>query len=256
MLRRPKILAALAAVALPVALTGVSLGGPPAEASSPAPAPSAVAASALQRGRRAVRRTRVRPAGRLVRRVPLGRPRRCSRARPVATARCTSPHWVRPRWRELSGKQKIAKPDDSCRTLYEASKLTGLDPVALRNDVTAQHQRRRRGAGVVPEVARPAGRREHLRGRVVRRSRVVRRGTDKVGAGGFADDVYSILAKGAARTTNTGQQVVMPALAVTPDKSQLGKLSLPAGVQPSKSNVECPPSLGCEWLPAPYSESR
>ena len=77
---------------------------------------------------------------------------------------------------------------------------------------------------------------------------------DKVGAGGFADDVYSILAKGAARTTNTGQQVVMPALAVTPDKSQLGKLSLPAGVQPSKSDVECPPSLGCEWLPAPYSE--
>src|SRR6266496_1831119 len=44
-MRRPKILAALAAVALPIALTGVSSGGPPASAATPGP--SAVAASAF-----------------------------------------------------------------------------------------------------------------------------------------------------------------------------------------------------------------
>src|SRR5215217_4452941 len=43
MLRRPKILAALAAVALPVALTGVSTGGPPAVASPPSASSAASA---------------------------------------------------------------------------------------------------------------------------------------------------------------------------------------------------------------------
>src|SRR5215212_5257059 len=46
MRRRPKILAVLAAVALPIALTGVSSGGPPATAAT-TPGPSAVAASAF-----------------------------------------------------------------------------------------------------------------------------------------------------------------------------------------------------------------
>ena len=40
-MRRPKILAALAAVALPTAVVGVSLGSPPAEASQPAAVSSA-----------------------------------------------------------------------------------------------------------------------------------------------------------------------------------------------------------------------
>ena len=48
-------------------------------------------------------------------------------------------------------------------------------------------------------------------------------------ASGFADDVYSIMARGAARTTNTGQQVVMPAVAVTPDKAQVQQAGAAGG---------------------------
>src|SRR4029078_3378833 len=53
MLRRPKILAALAAVALPAALVGVSMGGPPAEASplSGASAPTAPSGGGATRAR-------------------------------------------------------------------------------------------------------------------------------------------------------------------------------------------------------------
>jgi hypothetical protein len=74
---------------------------------------------------------------------------------------------------------------------------------------------------------------------------------DKTSASAFADDVYAIMARGAARTTNTGQQVVMPALKVAPVKSQLARTPLPAGPK-AVGATECPKTITCEWLPAPY----
>ena len=251
MLRRPKILAALAAVALAITVTGVSSGGPPA-AASPPPGPEAVAASAYSAAA-----------------AKYGVPESVLLAVSYAESRwddhqgaSSSSGGYGPmhltavdpsRIVDLSGKQKVAKVS-SLRTLYKASQLTGLDPVALRNDVTANIEG---GAALLASYQRSLGlpvgadtSPAEWYGAVASYAEA----GDRVGAAGFADDVYSILARGAARTTNTGQQIVMPAVAVTPDKAQIAKLTLPAGVKASTSDVECPASLGCEWLPAPYQE--
>jgi hypothetical protein len=251
MLRRPKILAALAAVALPTAVVGVSLGSPPAEASQP-PASSAVAATAYSA---AAAKYGVPESVLLA--VSYAESRWDDHAGAPSTSGGYGPMHLTSlgasEVADLSGKQKVATAE-SLQTLKKASELTGLDASSLRNDVTANING---GAAVLASyhkslglpVGAPTTPAEWY-GAVASYAEA----GDKVGAAGFADDVYSIMAKGAARTTNTGQQIVMPAVAVKPDKAQVGKLSLPAGVQPSKSDVECPPSLGCEWLPAPYSE--
>ncbi|TDW75813.1 N-acetylmuramoyl-L-alanine amidase [Kribbella pratensis] len=257
MLRRPKILAALAAVALPAALVGVSMGGPPAEASplsaSSAPtAPSAVAATAYSA---AAAKYGVPESVLLA--VSYAESRWDDHAGAPSTSGGYGPMHLTSlgasEVADLSGKQKVATAE-SLQTLKKASELTGLDASSLRNDVTANING---GAAVLASYQKSLGlpvgattSPAEWYGAVASYAEA----GDKVGAAEFADDVYSIMAKGAARTTNTGQQIVMPAVAVKPDKAQVAKLSLPAGVQPSTSDVECPPTLGCEWLPAPYSE--
>ena len=251
MLRRPKILAALAAVALPITLTGVSSGGPPA-AAAPPPAPAAVEASAYSA---AAAKYGVPESVLLA--VSYSESRWDDHRGAPSTSggygpmhlTAIDPSVVA----DLSGKQKVAKAS-SLRTLYKASDLTGLDPAALRTDTTANING---GAALLASYQRslglPVGANTspaEWYGAVASYAEA----GDRVAASGFADDVYSIMARGAARTTNTGQQVVMPAVAVTPDKAQVNKLALPAGTKPANSGVECPPSLGCEWLPAPYSE--
>jgi hypothetical protein len=250
MLRRPKILAALAAVALPVALTGVSSEDPPALASTVStPAPSAAAsafsAAAAQYGV---------PESVLLA-VSYAESRWDDHAGAQSTSGGFGPmHLTAPgaaRAVDLADEQKVARAD-SLRTLYKAAELTGLDPVALRKDTVANIHG---GAAVLASYQKslglPVGANTSPAEWYGAIASYAGAG-DKAGAAGFADDVYAIMARGAARTTNTGQQLVMPALAVTPDKSQLAKLSLPDGVKAATSDVECPPSLGCEWLPAPY----
>ena len=251
MRRRPKILAALTAVALAITVTGVSSsGGPPAAASTPGP--SAMAASAFSSAA-----------------AKYGVPESVLLAVSYAETRwddhqgasstdggygpmhltAVDPTAVV----DLSGKRKVAKAS-SLRTLYKASELTGLDPVALRNETAANIEG---GAALLASYQRSLGlpvgadtSAAQWYGAVASYAEA----SDRVAASGFADDVYSIMARGAARTTNTGQQVVMPAVTVAPDKSQVSKLSLPAGTAADNSGVECPTSLGCEWLPAPYQD--
>ncbi|MFF1816881.1 N-acetylmuramoyl-L-alanine amidase [Kribbella sp. NPDC058245] len=250
MLRRSKILAALVAVALPITVTGVSSGGPPAAAAPPDPA--GVAASAYS-----------------VAAAKYGVPESVLLAVSYAESRwddhqgassssggygpmhltAVDPSTVA----DLSGKQKVAKVD-SLRTLYKASQLTGLDPVALRTDTVANITG---GAALLASYQRSLGlpvgsdtSAAQWYGAVASYAEAA----DRAGAAAFADDVYSIMARGAARTTNTGQQIVMPAVSVAPDKAQATKLALPAGVKQSNSDVECPAALDCEWLPAPYAE--
>ncbi|GAA1614145.1 MULTISPECIES: N-acetylmuramoyl-L-alanine amidase [Kribbella] len=251
MLRRPKILAALAAVAVPTALVGVSLGSPPAEASQPGtPGVSGQSAYGAAAAKYGV------PESVLLA-VSYAESRWDDHAGAPSTTGGYGPMHLTglgaSEVADLSGKQKVATAE-SLQTLKKASELTGLDQSTLRTDTTANIDG---GAAVLASYQKslglPTGANTSAADWYGAVASYAEAG-DKVGAGGFADDVYSILAKGAARTTNTGQEIVMPALAVKPDKSQLGKLSLPAGVQPSTSNVECPASLGCEWLPAPYQE--
>ena len=251
MRRRPKILAALTAVALAITVTGVSSsGGPPAAASTPGPAAAAASAFSAAAAKYGV------PESVLLA-VSYAETRWDDHQGASSTdggygpmhLTAVDPSAVV----DLSGKRKVAKTS-SLRTLYKASELTGLDPVALRNETAANIEG---GAALLASYQRsldlPVGADTSAAqwyGAVASYAEA----SDRVAAGVFADDVYSIMARGAARTTNTGQQIVMPAVAVAPDKSQVSKLALPAGAPTNNSGVECPKSLGCEWLPAPYQD--
>lgn len=247
MRRRSKILAALAAVALPMTVSGVSSGGPPATASPPGPAASAFSVAAAKYGV---------PESVLLA-VSYAETRWDDHQGASSTSGGYGPMHltaVDPTTLvDVSGKRKVGK-STSLRTLYKASDLTGLDPVALRNDPAANIEG---GAALLASYQRSLGlpvgadtSAAEWYGAVASYAEA----SDRAAAATFADDVYAIMARGAARTTNTGQEVVMPAVAVNPDKAQLDKLALPAGTKPSQAGVECPPTLGCEWLPAPYQE--
>ncbi|MEV0801152.1 N-acetylmuramoyl-L-alanine amidase [Kribbella sp. NPDC050281] len=255
MLRRPKILAALAAVALPITALGVSTGGPPAAAAPPGPSAATASATAASAFNAAAAKYGVPESVLLAVSYAesrwddhLGAPSTSGGYGPMHLT-AVDPSEVA----DLSGKRKVATAA-SLRTLDKASELTGLDPAALRNDTTANING---GAALLASYQRSLGLAvgastspAQWYGAVASYAEA----GDRVAASGFADDVYSIMARGAARTTNTGQQITMAPVAVTPDKTQVGKLALPAGTKPANSDVECPPTLGCEWLPAPYSQ--
>jgi len=254
MRRRPKILAALVAVALPITLTGVSSGDQhAATAATPGPA-STAAAEAF---------------------------RAASAQYGVPESVLLAVSYAETRWDDHQGKsstsggfgpmhltavaagtlvdrstgQKLAKPD-SLRTLYKASDLTGLDPVALRNDAAANIAG---GAALLASYQRsldlPVGATTSPASWYGAVSTYAG-AADRTSASAFADDVYEILARGAARTTNTGQQLVMPPLKVTPEKAQLARVGLPAGApRKAADGVQCPVQLACESLPAPYEST-
>ncbi len=74
--------------------------------------------------------------------------------------------------------------------------------------------------------------------------------TDASSAAEFADAAYDVLANGASRTTADGQAVSLAAKPVAPQRGQLDRLGL-AKPKPD-ANLECPPGLRCESVPAPY----
>jgi N-acetyl-anhydromuramyl-L-alanine amidase AmpD len=138
---------------------------------------------------------------------------------------------------------------EALHTVDLAARLTGSDELALRTDpvanvaggaaVLAEYQRRIGGAGErdpadwYGAVAAYSGAR------------------DAASARAFADDVYAVIASGAARTTDDGERVVLPARAVRPDRAWIGMLGLRRG---GGEQADCPRDLGCEWIPAPYEQ--
>ncbi|NEA36823.1 peptidoglycan recognition family protein [Streptomyces sp. SID13031] len=251
MRRRPKILAALVAVALPITVTGVSSGGPPvAAAATPGPA-SAVAAEAF---RSASAQYGVPESVLLA--VSYAETRWDDHQGKASTSGGYGPmHLTAVAPSELTDRSNgvmLAK-GESLQTLYQASDLTGLDPAALRNDTAANISG---GAALLASYQRsmnlPVGATTSAAAWYGAVSTYAG-ASDRTSAAGFADDVYAILARGAARTTNTGQQLVMPAQKVTPDKAQLAKTALPLAKAGAAGGVQCPAQLACESLPAPYS---
>ena len=70
---------------------------------------------------------------------------------------------------------------------------------------------------------------------------------DSMTAGRFVRQVYSVMRAGEARTTIDGQRVRLAA------QPGVVPATTPASADAvSDANVDCPDSLGCEWLPAPY----
>lgn len=146
----------------------------------------------------------------------------------------------------------VAPPAAAQRTLATAATLTGSAQPALRADpatnihggaaLLASYQRAL--GAPVGSASDPAA----WYGAVARYA-----GSDTAEAArAFADEVYATIRTGAARTTDDGHRIVLPARAVSPDRSWLDRLGLRRVTRAAE--VECPTTLACEWLPAPYGE--
>ncbi|HWM36149.1 MAG TPA: N-acetylmuramoyl-L-alanine amidase, partial [Streptomyces sp.] len=72
----------------------------------------------------------------------------------------------------------------------------------------------------------------------------------------FADDVFDVVRSGEQRTTDSGQRIALEAVpGLRAEESQADGLGLKqARSSGQKGKPECPRSVSCEWLPAPYEE--
>ncbi|WP_118082925.1 peptidoglycan recognition family protein [Streptomyces sp. CC0208] len=135
-------------------------------------------------------------------------------------------------------------------TLPKAAELTGLSTRELRTDPAANVAG---GAALLAAAQQELG--EPLSqdpadwyGAVARFSGA----DDTATAAAYANDVFDVLRTGEERTTDAGQQVALtgrPNLA--PDTTQLARTGLR---KLGAGNTECPKTVSCEWIPAPYEE--
>ncbi|MEU8759011.1 peptidoglycan recognition family protein [Streptomyces sp. NPDC048659] len=136
------------------------------------------------------------------------------------------------------------------RTLERAAELSGRSPEELRTGTAANIEG---GAALLAAAQREAGLPASADpadwyGAVARYSGA----DDAATAAAYADDVFDVIRTGAARTTDGGQAVTLAAEpSLVPAKAQLRALGLRA---PAKGPVECPRTVACEWIPAPYAE--
>ncbi|MFF7903103.1 N-acetylmuramoyl-L-alanine amidase [Streptomyces sp. NPDC007920] len=146
-------------------------------------------------------------------------------------------------------------PSDSAlpsrlKTLPRAAGLTGIPAERLREDESANIAG---GAALLAAAQKKLG--EPLSadpadwyGAVARYSGA----DDSATAAAYADDVYNVIRSGERRTTDSGQRVALAARpGIAPRKAQLTRAALPLA---SSAGTECPASVSCEWVPAPYEE--
>ncbi|MFI6800315.1 N-acetylmuramoyl-L-alanine amidase [Streptosporangium canum] len=153
--------------------------------------------------------------------------------------------------RPLAATAKPAAPAEipaSLRTLEKAAELTG----ASRDDLRADPAVNIRGGAALladyqkqlgaPLSADPA----EWYGAVARYSGAAEAEAAKF----FADEVYATIQAGAERVTDDGQKVGLKAV---PGLKKFEKWLERLGLRrPGRDGVECPPTVSCEWIPAPY----
>lgn len=135
-------------------------------------------------------------------------------------------------------------------TLPEAAELTGLSARDLRTDPTANVAG---GAALLAAAQKELG--EPLSqdpadwyGAVARFSGA----DDRATAAAYANDVFDVLRTGEERTTDAGQRIALAAQpGLAPDTAQLVRTGLR---KPKAGDTECPRTVSCEWIPAPYEE--
>ncbi|MEV5847015.1 peptidoglycan recognition family protein [Streptomyces sp. NPDC051985] len=150
---------------------------------------------------------------------------------------------------------KVKVPADSAlparlKTLTKAAELTGIPAAELRTDPAANvaggaallaAAQRSLGA---PLGADPAG----WYGAIARFSGA----DDKATAAAYANDVFDVLHTGEERTTDEGQLVALAAQpSLRADTAQLGRTGLRTV---AARDTECPTTVSCESIPAPYSQ--
>ncbi|MFJ6753076.1 N-acetylmuramoyl-L-alanine amidase [Streptomyces sp. NPDC091266] len=144
------------------------------------------------------------------------------------------------------------------RTLPLAAKLTGLPAAKLRTDPAANvlggaallaAEQRKLGLGTSADPAKWYAAVAHYAGE-----------DDTKGGAVFADEVYDVMRSGQARTTDAGQRVTLaaaPGLAAdTAQAKRIGKGATAgrAATAGQATRPECPSSVACESVPAPYEE--
>jgi hypothetical protein len=147
----------------------------------------------------------------------------------------------------LSGRgEPSATSTKTWGTLPLAAQLTGLAEARLRSNAAANIC----GGAAVLASYQPhttAGSPSAWSAAVARFSG----GQSQADALQFADQVFSAIRSGEARVTNDGQRVTLPA---TPnaqvDTAAVRSLGLAKGG--SSGQVDCPKTLACQWVPAPY----
>ncbi|MGW2305231.1 N-acetylmuramoyl-L-alanine amidase [Streptomyces sp. NPDC001809] len=136
------------------------------------------------------------------------------------------------------------------RTLERAAALSGIPAGELRTRTAANIEG---GAALLAAAQRESGRPASTDpadwyGAVAAYSGA----DDSATAATYAGDVFDVIRSGASRTTDSGQVVSLAAApAVAPDTGQLAGLGLR---RPAAGPVECPRTVACEWIPAPYEE--
>ncbi|GAA2492717.1 N-acetylmuramoyl-L-alanine amidase [Streptomyces gobitricini] len=136
------------------------------------------------------------------------------------------------------------------RTLERAARLSGLAPERLRTSPAANILG---GAALLAAAQRELGHPASTDpgdwyGAVARYSGA----DDTATATTYADDVYDVIRSGERRTTDSGQVVALPADPdVVPETGQAAGLGLRTAVT---AGTECPRTVACEWVPAPYEE--
>ncbi|MFF1301946.1 N-acetylmuramoyl-L-alanine amidase [Streptomyces sp. NPDC058307] len=153
----------------------------------------------------------------------------------------------------LLPETKIPEPAElpaRLETLPKAAELTGLSAEDLRTDPAANV-----AGGAALLAAAQQGLGEPLSqdpadwyGAVARFSGA----DDSATAAAYANDVFDVLRTGEERTTDAGQQVALAARPkLAPDTAQLARAGLR---KPRAGSTECPKTVSCEWIPAPYEE--
>ncbi|MER8007579.1 peptidoglycan recognition family protein [Streptomyces sp. NPDC094149] len=136
------------------------------------------------------------------------------------------------------------------RTLPKAAELTGIPAERLRTDEAANVTG---GAALLAAAQRDLGKPPSADpadwyGAVARFSGA----DDTATAAAYANDVYDVIRTGEERLTDAGQQVVLAARpSLAPDTGQLRAAGLRTV---SADGTECPKSVSCEWIPAPYQQ--
>jgi hypothetical protein len=150
------------------------------------------------------------------------------------------------RARAQATRVRIGK--DALSTLAKAAGLTGVSADRLKTDAVANICG---GAAVLAQYQREAGGARDLgdwSAAVARYSGA----DDQASALRFAQQVFRVIRTGEARTTNDGQRMLLrPISSARVDRAAVASLGLAVtGTQAA----DCPPSLGCEWYPAPYEK--
>lgn len=149
-----------------------------------------------------------------------------------------------------SARHELSPLPAGLRTLERAARLSGIDARRLRERPAANVLG---GAALLADAQRrlggpPSGSPADWYGAVARFSAA----DDTATAAAYANEVFEVIRTGVSRTTDSGERVTLPAdPGAVPDPARAARLGLRTA---DARRTECPRTVACEWIPAPYEE--